>query len=89
MKTLLNVGNGALVITEQGGNITISISKSAQVGGGSVAGILTAEGEGSITVKGKVGFDAGMKLLEAHSPAPLVAMEEAGQALADAALDKA
>lgn len=93
MKELINVGNGALVISEEGGNIKIAISKKASLsaGGGDIAGIVTVEGEveGAIVVKGKVGFDAGMKLLEAHSPPALVPIEEGARELGDSLIDKA
>jgi len=86
MKTLLNVGNGALVITEEAGDFTIAVSKAALVGGGSVTGIVSLKGEAKIVVKGKLAFDAGMKLLEAHSPAALVPIEQGAAAVVDGVL---
>lgn len=88
MKELLNVGNGALVFTEQAGDFTLAFNKDAMVGGGAAAGIIEMEGAGKVVLKGKLAFDLGMKIVEAHSPAPLVAIEEAVQGVADAAISQ-
>ncbi len=87
-KELFNLGNGALVLSEEGGTVTLSVSEKASLGGGEAAGVLSIEGEGKLILKGRLGFHLGMALLEAHSPGPLVAIEKAGEALADAALSK-
>jgi hypothetical protein len=89
MKTLLNAGNGALVITEQGGDFTFTFSEQAALGGGAAAGIVSVQGAGSVVIKGKVGFDLAMKMIEAHSPAALVPIEQGAQALGDAAISNA
>lgn len=86
MKELLNIGNGALILGEQGGDFTLTISEQAALGGGSAAGIVAAQGSGSVILKGKLGFDLGMKLLEAHSPAAIVPLEVGAAAVVDAAV---
>lgn len=89
MKELLNVGNGAFVISEQGGDFKFSLGGQAALGGGSVAGVLAVEGSGSIVLKGRLGFDAAMKLIEAHSPPALVALEVGAAAVVDAVISGA
>lgn len=89
MKTLLSLANGAFTITEQGGVFTISLNDKVSVGGGKAAGIVSLQGAGSIVLSGKQAFDLGMALLEAHSPAALVPIEEGAQAIADAAISEA
>lgn len=86
MKTIFNLGNGLLVLTEQGGIFTLTLTGKATLGGGAVAGVVSAQGAGSIVISGKQAFDLGMSILEAHSPAALVAIEQAGQAMADVAI---
>lgn len=83
MKELYNIGNGALVLSEQGGDFKLTFSEKAALGGGLAAGIVSIQGEGTLLLKGKMGFDLGMKIIEAHSPAPLAAMEAAGAAIVD------
>lgn len=83
MKVLYNVGNGALVLSQQGGNFQLAFSEKAALGGGLAAGILSIQGEGVILLQGKLGFDLGMKILESHSPGPLVPIEVAGAAIVD------
>lgn len=89
MKTILSLLNGAFVITEQAGVFTISINESLVVGGGPAKGVISLAGTGSVVVSGKQAFDLGMALLEAHSPSALVPIEEAAQAMADAAITSA
>ena len=83
MKTLLNLGNGALVLSEQGGVFTLALTDSASLGGGSAAGAISVSGSGSVILQGKLAFDLGMKLLEAHSPAALVPLEAGAAAIVD------
>jgi hypothetical protein len=83
MKTLLNLGNGALVLTEEGGAFTLTFSDKAALGGGSAAGVVSVQGSGSLVLEGKLAFDLGMKLLEAHSPAALVPLEAAAASIVD------
>lgn len=87
MKTLMNIGNGAVVLTEQGGDFSLAFDKDLLVGGGAAAGIVEFEGSGKIVLKGKMAFDLGMAILKAHSPAPFVALEEGAQAIADKAIN--
>lgn len=88
MKVLLDIGHGALVLSEQGGDFTLTISETAALGGGQAAGIVSAQGSGSLVLKGKVAFDLGMAVLKAHSPAALIPLEEGAQAIADAEISK-
>lgn len=86
MKVLLNIANGALVLSEQGGDFTLAISDSAALGGGSASGIVSVQGSGSLVLKGKLAFDLAMKVLEAHSPAALVPLEAGAAAVVDSAV---
>jgi hypothetical protein len=86
MKVLLNALNGALVISENAGNITIALNDSVNVGGGKAAGIVSLQGQGSVVLEGKVAFDLGMAFAESHSPSILVPFEEGAQAAGDAAI---
>lgn len=86
MKELLNLGNGAMILSEQAGDFTLAFSEQAALGGGSAAGIVAVQGSGSVIIKGKLAFDIGMKLLEAHSPAALVPLEAGAAAVVDAAV---
>lgn len=59
MKTLLSLENGAITITEQGGDFFLNFSGS--VGGGVLAGILSGSGSvklgsGSVALKAAEGF---------------------------------
>lgn len=87
-KVIFNIGNGALVLSEQGGDFTLALSDQVAVGGGAASGIVSAQGSGSIVLHGKQAFDLGMALLEAHSPAAVVPLEEAVQGIADAAISQ-
>lgn len=89
MKELMNIGNGAVILTEQGGDFTLSVNEQAAVGGGAASGIVSVKGSGSVVIKGKLAFDLGMKLLEAHSPAAIIPIEAAVQAIADGAISGA
>lgn len=87
-KILLNIGNGALVLSEQGGDFTLAVTDQVALGGGPAAGVVSAQGSGAIVLKGKMAFDLGMALLEAHSPAAIVPLEQAVQAIADSAISQ-
>lgn len=87
-KELFNFGNGAVVLSEEAGVVTLSLSEQASLGGGEAAGVISVQGSGSVVLKGKVGFDLAMKLLEAHSPAAFVPIEVAAAAIVDAAIEK-
>lgn len=86
MKQLVSVGNGAVVLSEQAGDFTLSFNKDLLVGGGLAAGIVEIEGSGKLVLKGKMAFDLGMAILEAHSPAALVPLEVGAAAIADSAI---
>lgn len=88
MKVLLNLGNGALVLSEQAGVFTLALNAQAQVGGGEAAGVVAVQGSGSIVLNGKLAFDLGMKILEAHSPAAIVPLEQIVQGIADTAISQ-
>lgn len=51
-KQLLSLDNGALVITEDGGDITLTLTKAESLGGGQAAGIIQVSDSGSATFKG-------------------------------------
>lgn len=59
---------GPLSISEAGGNFTLAIDESVKVGGGSVAGVVSASGQGSVEVEGSVLIDAGLKALASKYP---------------------
>lgn len=86
MRELFNIGNGAVVLSEQGGDFTLAFDKDLVVGGGLAAGIVEIEGSGKLVLKGKLAFDLGMKILEAHGPAALVPFEQGAAAIADGAI---
>ena len=86
MKTIFNLGNGAITLTEQAGQFTLAFNKDLLAGGGKALGIVELEGSGKLVLQGKVAFDLGMAILEAHSPAALLPLEEIGQAAADVAI---
>lgn len=86
MKTLFSILNGAFTVTEDGGNVTLSINESANVGGGAAAGIIALQGSGSVVLKGKLAFDLGLKVAEADSPSAIVPLEVAAGAVVDSAI---
>lgn len=87
MKEIMNIGNGAIVISEEGGTFTMAVNDQVALGGGSANGIVSLKGSGTCVVKGKLAFDLAMAVLKAHSPAALVPIESGVQAIADAAID--
>ncbi len=89
MKQLLNVGNGALVLNEEGGSLSLEFNESLLVGGGEAAGIISIKGSGSVVLSGRQGLHLLLKAIEAHSPAALVPMEQAAEAIIDSAIAKA
>jgi hypothetical protein len=72
MKTLVNIGNGALVVTENAGQFVVAVSESASLGGGEAAGIVSVKGEATATVDGTVA----LKLAEAFANSKLPASIE-------------
>ncbi len=86
MKTLLNLGGGALVVTQDQGQLKVAISKSAAVGGGKAAGIVSAEGEGAVVLNELQGLQLLKAVIEAHVPAALDPAIDAGEALAEGAI---
>lgn len=60
---------GPLQLSEAGGNFKVAIDDSVAVGGGSVAGVIEAEGQASATVEGGVLIDAGLEAAAAKYPA--------------------
>lgn len=88
-KRIFDVGNGMLTLDEEGGDFTLALNASAQLGGGQAAGVVSAEGSGKLVLKGKAAFDLGMKLLEAHSPAALVPLEQGAAAIVDGVIGQA
>lgn len=86
MKELLNLGGGAVVLSEQAGDFVLSINEKAALGGGSASGVVSVQGSASVVLKGKLAFDLGMQILEAHSPAAIVPLEQGIEAIADGAI---
>lgn len=86
MKTLLNLGNGALVVSQDSGKLKVTVSKAATLGGGKAAGIVSAEGEGSVVIDEIQGFELLKALVEAHVPAALAPAIDAGATLAEGAI---
>lgn len=77
---------GQISLSASGKVCSIGITESASAGGGEAAGILAVSGNATLTLNDKQAFDLGMALIEAHSPAPLVPLEQMAQAAGDAAL---
>lgn len=89
MKEILNIGGGAVILSEQAGDFILAFNEQAAIGGGAAAGIIQIQGAGLVVLKGKMAFDLGMKLLEAHSPAALVPLEEGLKTIVDGAISGA
>ena len=68
MKTLLDLFDGALTVTEADGIISLSFNES--LGGGAAAGIV--KGQGTIALNAIQGLKLGEQLLNAHIPASLL-----------------
>jgi hypothetical protein len=87
MKNIVSLANGAIVLTEDQGIFTLSIKESVSLGGGEAAGVVKAQGAGSIILDSTAGLKLGEALLNAHLPAavrPLASVVEgiANQAIA-------
>ena len=79
---------GPLVISEDAGVAMISIKQDATVGGGTVAGFVSAGVDAHVKVDAKMLVDAGMELVA--SKFPMFSVEIAAlQALIDAEIKKA
>lgn len=59
---------GPLVISESAGKVSLSINESESVGGGSVKGVVSAQGSASVIIDGAVLADAGLAYLAAKFP---------------------
>ena len=88
MKTLLSLAGGALVLTEQAGVVTLSLDKSLSLGGGSAAGVLEVEGQGSVKLSGAQLLLLGEALLNPRVPAAILPEVQAGEALLNAEVSK-
>jgi hypothetical protein len=64
-KELASVAGGALKLTEEAGVLALELDASLQAGGGDAAGILSAEGKGSIKLNAEQAAHLGEKLLNA------------------------
>ncbi len=64
MKVLLSLANGALVVSEDAGKVSVTFNES--IGGGAAAGIV--KGSGSVILDGEMGLQLGEKLLNSHLP---------------------
>lgn len=89
MKTLANLDNGALVVTEQGGVFTLSFNEALSVGGGAAAGIVSIKGQGSIVISGLLAEKLAALELNKLLPAALVPAAEAVEGIAEAATSNA
>lgn len=67
-KQILNLANGAVVLSEDAGVFTLTISEQAEVGGGEAKGLLKAQGSGSVVLDAMGGLKLGEALLNAHLP---------------------
>lgn len=85
-KQLVSALGGALQVTEEGGNVTLEISKSASLGGGKAAGLAEVEGEAKLTIKGMTALQLGEALLNDKLPPGLVPAAVAVEGVANAAL---
>ena len=69
MKTLLNVANGAVIVTEDNLVVTLTFAESASLGGGQAAGIVKVAGNGSVVANGPLAIQLGFALINPHVPA--------------------
>ena len=65
---------GPLKISQSNGEASIEISDSVSIGGGSMAGVVSASGSASIVIKEMILIDAGLKLLAASVPSMTAAI---------------
>jgi|GEM_PF-2913107 len=70
-KQLLNAFDGALIVEEENGVVTLSVSKDASIGGGEAAGLLKIEGSAKVVLDGQTGLKLAESLLNAHLPEKL------------------
>jgi hypothetical protein len=69
MKTLLNLGNGAVTVTEEQLVVTLAINEQASIGGGQAAGIVKVAGAGSTVLNGPLAIQLAFALINPHVPA--------------------
>jgi hypothetical protein len=81
-----DLGSGVVAVTESEGKISVGITEAVAVGGGEAAGLVSISGNASLVLSAKQAFDLGMALLEAHSPAAVVPLEEGAAAIVDSEL---
>ena len=89
MKTLASLWSGAVTVTEEAGVVKLNFNDSKSLGAGKAAGWLKVSGQASIVLDGRQDFDLLMGVIESHSPAALVPIEQGAQLLGDAAISKA
>lgn len=77
---------GALIVSEDSGKLKVTISKSATVGGGKAASVLSVEGEGSITLDGEAALQLTEALVNSKLPSSILPLVEAGEAIINAAV---
>lgn len=82
MKTILTLGNGAIVLTEQSGVFTLTLTET--VGGGQANGVVS--GAGSIKLNASQGIKLAEALLNAHLPVAMQPMAAVVEAVANQAI---
>lgn len=85
-KSIFSVGGGALSLVESGGNFTLEVSESKSLGGGKAAGIVQAQGEGSIVLEGIVLEQLVEAYVNSKLPASLEPLAEAAESIANPAI---
>lgn len=82
MKQILSLLDGALVVSEDAGVISISLNES--VGGGAAKDIVS--GSASIKLNAMLGLQLGEKLLNAHLPASVLPLAQVIEGAANQAI---
>jgi hypothetical protein len=78
---------GQVSITEQGGVATVKVELAQKVGGGSVAGVVSAKVSAELDISAIQLIDAGLALLKAKFPAA-ASIVDGAQAIIDAEVGK-
>jgi hypothetical protein len=86
MKTIFSLAGGKVSLVEDAGVFTLNVSESASVGGGSAAGIVKVQGEGSVVLDAAAGVKLGEALLNAHLPASVLPLATVIEGVANQAV---
>jgi hypothetical protein len=86
MKQIVSLANGAVVLNEDQGVFTLSLSESASVGGGSAAGVVKVQGSGSVVLDAETGLKLGEALLNSHLPASMQPLAQVVEGVANQAI---